>query len=709
MQAKVDQSSPRPAPARRRVVSMRLIISVVTTSLIAVSVIGFGELAERNMRQTLSEEIEGRLILEARKLATLSVDALLTDYPELTLCPLVSDMQVGRRDLAFVAVLDHEKKIQGHIDLEVLGKTLPKVADMKYRETAHTLLDGEMVLSNAELIQVSVPARHANGRRVGTAIVGLSQSYLDEMVARPRRTFLMLTAGLLLISITVTLFIMSALLRPIASLRAGLERIGRGNLGSPIHLRDNTELGLLAETVNGMASQLVESQALMLEQERLGAEMSLAHQMQHALLPDGEVRSGDFVCKGTYRAAAEVGGDYYDIFDLDGGKLGLVIADVSGKGLAGCLVTSMLAVLIRSLRDQYTSPRELLINLEKGLLSSLAPGTFITIFYGILDPQTGRLVFSSAAHSPLAIYRAAKQDVEWVYTKGIPLGALRSGALAGTLEDREVALGPRDLALQFTDGLNEAWNPDLQEQYDFTRIAEHMIATAPRGGQAVQDELLPVIEAWSDPDPLGDDFTLLAIECTAPLVAVETAGAAHPAARIDTRAARDDLKEMMAGTLRLNLTSNMEELTQIRSWVEACLDGNGPLTSQQDLIENSLFEVCANIIEHGYGDEEGHDIDMWWVPLPGPGPRWDEITDILNEDSNLRNGVGYFVICDQGRAFDPNSWTPPDLHDPQVRRRGRGLGLQIVYASMKKVDYTPDTPAGNLTLLRFDPAKHHVK
>ncbi len=165
----------------------------------------------------------------------------------------------------------------------------------------------------------------------------------------------------------------------------------------------------------------------------------------------------------------------------------------------------------------------------------------------------------------------------------------------------------------------------------------------------------------------------------------------------------------MAGTLRLNLTSNMDELTQIRSWVEACLDENGPLTPQQELIENSLFEVCANIIEHGYENETGHEIDMWWVPLPGASARWGEAAKIVQEDSDLRNGVGYFVICDQGQAFDPTSWTPPDLHDPQVRRRGRGLGWHIVYASMKKVVYTPDTPAGNLTLLRFDPAKHHVK
>ena len=702
-----------PVIRQRRVVGMRLIFSAVTASLIAVSLIAFGNLAERNTRQTLGEEIEGRLILEARNLASMSVDALLTDFPELTLCPLVSEMQQERRDLAFVAVLDHEEKVQGHIDLTALGKGLQLTAGMQPRQATHALLPGERVLANADLVLVSVPARHANGRQVGTAIVGLSQSYVDEMVARPRRAFLMLTAGLLVVGVSVTLIIMSILLRPIGALRTGLERIGRGDLASPIRLRDKTELGLLAETVNGMARQLLKSQEQMLEKERLGAEMSLAHQMQHALLPGGEIRSGDFVCKGTYRAAAEVGGDYYDIFELDDGKLGLVIADVSGKGLAGCLVTSMLAVLIRSLWDRYTSPRELLINLERGLVSSLAPGTFITVFYGILDPQTGRLVYASAGHSPLAVYRADRGDVEWFYTKGIPVGALRSGVLAGTLQDQEIVLGPGDLALQFTDGLNEAWNPHKKEQFDFERIAEHLVGTAPRGGRVVMDRLLPLIEAWSAPDPLGDDFTLLAIEHTAAPVAGDETRSSHPAAQIGNLADAGQLHQMLAGALQLNLPSRLDELVRIGDWVKACLAEQGPLIGHKDLIESSLFEVCANIVEHGYGGDTNQEIDMWWVPLPGGSRSWSEFTESLDENTGEgeapREGVGYFVICDQGKAFDPTTWSPPDLHDPQVRRRGRGLGWQIVYSSMKKVVYIPRTPAGNLTLLRFDPAKHLVQ
>ncbi len=697
---------------RRRVVSIRLIISLVTASLIAVALLGFGNLAERNTRQTLNEEIEGRLILEARNLASLSVDALLSDFPELTLCPLVTEMQQDRQDLAFVAILDHDNKIKGHVDLTVLGEELQLAPDMKPHPAMHPLLPGEQVQANADVFLVSVPAQHANGRRLGTSIVGLRQSYIDEMVARPRRTFLILTIGLLIAGVSVTLLIMSILLRPIGALRAGLERIGQGDLATPIDLKDKTELGLLAETVDGMAGQLLKSQVLMLEKERLGTEMSLAHQMQNALLPEGEVRSGDFVCHGTYQAAAEVGGDYYDIIERQDGKLGLIIADVSGKGLTGCLVTSMLAVLIRSSHDQYSSPRDMLINLENNLMSSLVPGTFVTVFYGILDPQTGHLVFASAGHSPLAVYRAAQKKVEWFYTKGIPLGAMRNGVLAGTLQDFKLALEPGDHALQFTDGLNEAWSPQLEEQFDFDRIAEQLVRTASRGAQTVMEELLSTVESWTAPDPLGDDFTLLAIERSGAPVAPPNKIQTQSPDEIETASGRANLQAMLSDAMELKLNSRCDDLVCLGDWVDTCLKDESQLSDFKYLIESSLYEVCANIIEHGYDSEEGHEIGLWWVPLPKNNQHSHEFRESLNEVTNEgetpRDGVGYFVVCDQGKAFDYDSWTAPDLENAAVRRHGRGLGWQIIHSSMKKITYSPKTTAGNLTLLWFDPSIHET-
>src|SRR5207248_2908883 len=128
---------------------------------------------------------------------------------------------------------------------------------------------------------------------------------------------------------TVAALILSAsLLRPVAALRAGLERIGRGDLDTPLEVRDRTEIGALAGTVNRMARELKAAQGVLVERERIAAEVQLARRIQRALLPAGRREAGPFVIEGEQRAAAEVGGDYYQMLDLPNGRVGVVIADV---------------------------------------------------------------------------------------------------------------------------------------------------------------------------------------------------------------------------------------------------------------------------------------------------------------------------------------------------------------------------------------------
>src|SRR5204863_1908631 len=113
------------------------------------------------------------------------------------------------------------------------------------------------------------------------------------------------------------------------------------------------------------------------------------------------------------------------ILPLEGGAIGIAIADVAGKGLGGCLVMSMLSALLRALRGAYPSPSLLLMALEENLVHSLPRGGFVTMFYGVLDPATGRLTYTSAGHTPILVWRAADRRVDWCYGHGVPLGLVR--------------------------------------------------------------------------------------------------------------------------------------------------------------------------------------------------------------------------------------------------------------------------------------------
>lgn len=702
-----------PAVANRKVISIRLIIGAATAALLAMSLIGFAWVAERNSRMTLTSEIESRLLLEARNLATSSVDALLSSYPELTLCPLVKEIQEDRPDLAFVLVLDHENRIQGHLDLEAIGSDFTQQSELRPLNTSHELKEREAILGDSGLLVAAVPAIHANGKFLGTALVGLKKSYVDEVVARPRRSYLMVTVVLLIAGITCATILLSLLLRPVSALRAGLERIGRGDLDTPVELADKTEFGLLAESVNAMAGELQVSQRQLVEKERLGHEMDLAHEMQQSLLPEGSVQFGDYTCAGSYQAATEVGGDFFDVFRLDGDKLGLVMADVSGKGLRGCLVTSMLAVLFRSLRDLHTSPASLLVDLEESLQPYLAPGMFVTIFYGILDSTTDELTHASAAHCPALVHRAGG-ETEWFKTRGVPLGVLKGGALKKTLKDQVIQLAAGDLVVLFTDGLNEAWHPERREEFGFDRVASTVAAAAADGHEAVIDHLNESARLWANPEPLGDDLTLLVLQ-SLPAAARQKPAPAKTLAGVSMISPQEQLHEMLADVDHLTLPADLEQIRQLRPWLESCADFQRFSAKDRIRVESGLFEICANIVEHGYTRDEPHSIDVWWLPMvtvpagsvspPEPPAAAPEAPSTGDEAATtLSPERGYFIICDQGTNYDPRTWEPKDLSKSEVRRRGRGLGLHIVLSSTRDIVYSPETPAGNLTMLRFEPS-----
>ena len=136
----------------RRVVSMRLIVSGAAAALVTLCIIGVGAVSEKNTRELLASEVEARLLLEASNLAHLSSDALLDDFPELTLNPVVSEIQEKRPDLAVVTVLDHRGAIKGHADVRMYGMSLALLDSLTPVETSLELDAGEVFLGNDRLL-----------------------------------------------------------------------------------------------------------------------------------------------------------------------------------------------------------------------------------------------------------------------------------------------------------------------------------------------------------------------------------------------------------------------------------------------------------------------------------------------------------------------------------------------------------------------------
>ncbi|NIO29126.1 MAG: SpoIIE family protein phosphatase [Candidatus Latescibacteria bacterium] len=689
---------------RHRVIGMRFVVTAVAVTMVTFAIIGAGSVAERHARRALMRELEQRLVLEARNLALLSSSALLSDYPELTLHPIVKEMKTERPDLAMVYVLDHEGIIQGHSDAAKLGTPFSERMELQSVEPHIGLREGESFMGDTELLAVNAPILHPNGKTIGKAIVGLERSYVDATIIEARRKLLIFLLPVLGLAILLTSLLMSGMLRPIAKIREGLERIGKGDLNSRLKLSSRTELSVLAQSINDMADRLKAAQVELVEKERLDHEMDLARQIQQSLLPKATAKTGGFVVAGAQRAAAEVGGDYFDIFPLRDGRTGLVIADVAGKGLAGCLVASMLAVLIRTLRNAYALPSALLVALEDGLIDSLQPGTFVTIFYGILDPRTSEIMYASAAHNPIIHYSAASKRIDSQRTEGIPLGLMRDNVLETTLKDYSVAFGPGDVLVLTTDGLNEAVSAS-GEEYGFKRLGRAVEKLALQGCQTVVDGILESVSNWEGTLASADDKTLLVICRTGTPDAVtypSDSGLAPSSKENDLLTYLWENREV--GSQHLSVPARLEALDGIKTWLRNCEDLKRLDDRDLGVLELGLYEICANIAEHGYRFDATKLIDIWWVPPRAEGaeaPAGTQVPKGPAGESVQQLQQGYFLIRDRGMPPRLTDRRKDDTDYFQARLMGRGLGMSLIYKTMDDVQFYPNTKVGNLTIAKF--------
>jgi anti-sigma regulatory factor (Ser/Thr protein kinase) len=336
----------------------------------------------------------------------------------------------------------------------------------------------------------------------------------------------------------------------------------------------------------------------------------------------------------------------------------------------------------------------------------MQPGTFVTMFYGVLETATGRLRYASAGHSPTLVYRAATGDTHWIHSGGIPLGAVRGGALGATLRDQHIVLGQGDLLVQFTDGVNEALAADASGPFGFDRLAETVATLVPGGGREVITGIQAALAQWTGGDSPHDDETMLVVSREA----VPRDRPTTPESGLscgDGRTALGALARARRSGHALNLNASIDALPTIRQWIDTCPALRDLGAHELVVLESGLYELCANIIEHGYRERDTETLTLWWLPSPAitPGARHVDRPGLADRGEDGQISDGLFVILDRGRPFGIDDGAPGGSPDARRGRRGRGLGLGIIRNAMRFVRYHPGTEAGNITLAGFDPGQ----
>ncbi|HEY0511717.1 MAG TPA: SpoIIE family protein phosphatase [Thermoanaerobaculia bacterium] len=240
-----------------------------------------------------------------------------------------------------------------------------------------------------------------------------------------------------------------------------------------------------------------------LEKERLEREMHLAAEIQHQILPKGAPAVPGYELTGWYRPARQVGGDYYDLFRRDDGRIGLVVGDVSGKGMPAALMVSTLHSALRLLLDHTGFGPAMLERLNRHIGESSASNKFITMMLAELDPQTGALHYMNAGHNPAVLLRR-DGTAEELKAGGVPLGLLP----AARFQSRAVTMEPGDLLCIYSDGITEAAAPD-DEEFGMGRLIDLLRAEAGRPLAELIEAIPRAVGEFSQGLPQGDDQTLV--------------------------------------------------------------------------------------------------------------------------------------------------------------------------------------------------------
>src|SRR5919106_72318 len=246
-----------------------------------------------------------------------------------------------------------------------------------------------------------------------------------------------------------------------------------------------------------------------IERERIEQELQVARRIQQASLPKEVPTLEGWQISTYYHPAREVGGDFYDFHLLSEGRLGLMVGDATGKGVPAALVMSTtcgkLQLAARALDS--SSPGEVLERVNETLIARIPPNMFVTCFYAILDPKSGRLLYANAGHD-LPYLRRRGSDCEELRARGMPLGLMPGMSY----EQKEIVLDAGETALFYSDGLVEAHDPE-GEMFSFPRlralVAEH---TEDRAlGEYLLEELYSFVgEGWEQ----EDDITLITLLCS---------------------------------------------------------------------------------------------------------------------------------------------------------------------------------------------------
>ena len=417
----------------------------------------------------------------------------------------------GSHVLDYVFVVNGDDKFLAHSDLSQVFR------DYHRPGAVHPVKEGGVKVftlktSKGKVSEFVAPVFFKN-QWVGEVHSGMNQDAVDKVLGHVKSDLAKMILGLSVIIIGGLYFLSLIVIRPFRKILVGVNAVSLGDFNAKIDLDTKDEFGQLASIFNEMTVKLQESQKGMVEQERLQKEMQVAQEIQHTLLPSTFPEIEGYEIGATYRAAKEVGGDYYDFFWVDPTTMGIVVADVSGKGVPGSMVMTMIRTAMRMEARGNKSASSVLAQVNQHVTGDMKKGMFVTMFYIILDSRNRSINFASAGHNPMILYRSSTKEVFFLKPKGFPVGIdlPEEDMFARNMALQKIKLEKDDVLLIYTDGITEAMNVK-KEQFGEKRLIQVIKDNYQLTPAELVQKLNEAIAQFTNGAEQNDDITVVAIK-----------------------------------------------------------------------------------------------------------------------------------------------------------------------------------------------------
>ncbi|MCX5804515.1 MAG: SpoIIE family protein phosphatase [Proteobacteria bacterium] len=406
----------------------------------------------------------------------------------------------------------------------IMNETIFSIAEARdkkgLREIGRRMIKGESsltpfmassVLTGKECWMTHVPIE-SNGWSL--AVLFPQDELMEDIVRLNKIVFFLGVSGIFLLAVA-TVYIARSITGPLRAMAKATEGIGSGNLDIELPVvTSGDEVGRLTEAFGYMKTslkayieELTETTAL---KERMESELKVAHDIQMSILPKMFPPFPDrmeFDIYAMIRPAKEVGGDFYDFFQIDHDHLCFVIADVSGKGIPASLFMAVTKTLIKSKATVGLTPDRIISRVNEELCVGNDTNMFVTIFCAILNVCNGEMEYTNGGHNPPLIIRKTGEVSMIKSTGGIVVGVIDDAKY--TID--KLTLEPGDSIYLYTDGVNEAMNKN-GEFFSDKRLEQGIIRLKEESIKDIIDGIMEEIEYFVQDMPQSDDITMMVIQ-----------------------------------------------------------------------------------------------------------------------------------------------------------------------------------------------------